>query len=96
MFSKGVLILDCCAKKIIQTPELCVDLLDKVLIVLTPELFAFKAVCGGIEELTDYTLLSKGKKEGKVMKYFFLVNQSHPCLPWYNLFFKMIIRIHTR
>ena len=26
-----------------------------------------KAVCGGIEELTDYTLLSKGKKEGKVI-----------------------------
>jgi len=27
-----------------------------------------QAVCGGIEELTDYTLLSKGKKEGKVKR----------------------------
>ena len=33
-----------------------------------PEIPAFlQAVCGGIEELTDYTLLSKGKKEGKVI-----------------------------
>ena len=33
----------------------------------SPALHALlKAVCGGIEELTDYTLLSKGKKEGKV------------------------------
>ena len=31
------------------------------------QFFAHQAVCGGIEELTDYTLLSKGKKEGKVL-----------------------------
>ena len=27
-----------------------------------------RAVCGGIEELTDYTLVVKGKKSGKVLK----------------------------
>ena len=27
-----------------------------------------QAVCGGIEELTDYTLVVKGKKSGKVLK----------------------------
>merc|ERR1712013_740497 len=27
-----------------------------------------QAVCGGIEELTDYTLLSKGNKQGKVKR----------------------------
>ena len=26
------------------------------------------ALCGGIEELTDYTLVTKGKKSGKVLK----------------------------
>merc|ERR1712048_974400 len=26
------------------------------------------ALCGGIEELTDYTIVSKGKKSGKVLK----------------------------
>ena len=41
------------------------------------ELPAFKAVCGGIEELTDYTLLSKGNKEGKVLEQNLLLLSVH-------------------
>jgi hypothetical protein len=38
-----------------------------------------QAVCGGIEELTDYTLLLKGNKSGKVIV---VISWCLVCLVW--------------